>query len=265
MPESWPFPAALLPAEAHLVGGSVRDQLLKRQSSYLDLDFILPTRAVETASDLAKACNAGFVVLDKERQIARVVFDEVTVDFAQQQGGSLEADLRRRDFTVNAIAYHPHTQSIVDPLGGQADLTNKTLRMVSAQNLEEDPLRLMRAYRQAAQLNFSLDEKTQQTIHQLAPRLKTISVERIRSELDALLSVTAGTAQLASILEHQLLQFCLPHFNAASIQEIVAIETAFLRLKEAMPSYAELLLQWPKSVPVGSHRSCLNPAAMAAD
>jgi len=262
-PKTWPFPTALLPKEAHLVGGSVRDHLLQRQSSYLDLDFVLPSRAVEVASELATACGAGFVVLDEARRIARVVFDQVTVDFAQQQGDSLEADLRRRDFTVNAIAYHPHTQTIVDPLQGKADLATKTLRMVSAQNLADDPLRLMRAYRQAAQLGFTLDAQTQQAIHQLAPQLQKISVERIRNELDALLSVRAGTAQLSAILNHQLLSFCLPQFSDRSITQIAQIDSAAQQLAQAMPQYAKQLNQWQKPVPAGSYRSWMKATKLS--
>jgi len=262
-PETWPFPAALIPEEAHLVGGSVRDHLLQRQSNYLDLDFVLPSRAVEIASTLANTCNAGFVVLDAERRIARVVFDKVTVDFAQQQGDSLEADLRRRDFTINAIAYHPHSQSIVDPLKGQADLTSKTLRMVSAQNLAEDPLRLMRAYRQAAQLGFELDAQTQLTIHQLAPQLQNVSIERISSELDALLSLAAGTAQLAAVLKYQLLHFCLPHFNVHSIEQLTQIDRAVSQLEQEMPKYAKQLHQWTKTVPAGSYRSWIKAAKLS--
>ncbi|MEO0768333.1 MAG: CCA tRNA nucleotidyltransferase, partial [Cyanobacteria bacterium J06649_4] len=171
LPETWPVPLEALPTEAYLVGGSVRDQLMDRQATYLDLDFVLPQRAVETASDLAKTCNAGFVVLDEERNIARVVFEQVTVDFAQQQGASIESDLRRRDFTINAIAYHPHNKTLIDPLGGAADITAQILRMVSYRNLAADPLRLMRAYRQAAQLGFRVESTTQQAIKELAPKL----------------------------------------------------------------------------------------------
>ncbi|MEO1620691.1 MAG: CCA tRNA nucleotidyltransferase, partial [Cyanobacteria bacterium J06632_3] len=163
-PETWPFSIAALPDEAYLVGGSVRDQLMHRKTAYLDLDFVLPLQAIETAAEIAEAHSAGFVVLDEARHIARVVFENVTVDFAQQQGESIEADLRRRDFTVNAIAYHPHQKKIIDPLSGAADITAKTLRMVSYQNLATDPLRLMRAYRQAAQLGFSVEGITQQAI-----------------------------------------------------------------------------------------------------
>ena len=262
-PETWPFPLDLLPDEAHLVGGSVRDRLLHRQSAYLDLDFVLPQDAVKTASMIARSCQAGFVVLDQARQIARVVFEQMTVDFAQQQGDSLEADLRRRDFTVNAIAYHPHSQTLIDPLAGKADIASKTIRMVSYENLAADPLRLMRAYRQAAQLGFALSPATQSAINQLSPHLAAVSIERVRQELDALLSVPAGTEQLTSILHSQLLQFCLPHFNASSIEQIAAIDQATERLIKDLPAYAERLRGWLKPVPAGFYRSWIKATKLS--
>ena len=85
-----------------------------------------------------------------------MVFPNATVDIAQQEGDSLETDLHRRDFTINAIAYNIHTQEIIDPLNGGADLEKGILRMISPANLEDDPLRLMRGYRQAAQLGFTV-------------------------------------------------------------------------------------------------------------
>ncbi len=262
-PKTWPFSLDLLPDEAYLVGGSVRDRLLHRQSAYLDLDFVLPQDAVKTASMIAQSCKAGFVVLDRARQIARVVFEQVTVDFAQQQGDSLEADLRRRDFTVNAIAYHPHSQTLIDPLAGKADIASKTIRMVSYKNLVADPLRLMRAYRQAAQLGFALAPATQLAINQLSPHLATISIERVRQELDALLSVSAGTDQLTPILHSQLLQFCLPHFNACSIEQIVAIDRATEQLTKDLPAQAERLRGWLKPVPAGFYRSWIKIAKLS--
>jgi tRNA nucleotidyltransferase (CCA-adding enzyme) len=129
-PKTWPFSLDLLPPAAYLVGGSVRDALLGRQAEYLDLDFVLPEAAVYTAKLIANRYQAGFVLLDDERQIARVVFERATVDFAQQVGPSLEEDLYHRDFTVNAIAYNPHTEEILDPLQGYADLQRRQICMV---------------------------------------------------------------------------------------------------------------------------------------
>ncbi|MEL6777083.1 MAG: CCA tRNA nucleotidyltransferase [Cyanobacteria bacterium J06597_16] len=263
-PETWPFSLDLLPDEACLVGGSVRDQLLQRQASYLDLDFVLPSAAVASASAIARACGAGFVVLDDARQIARVVFDHMTVDFAQQQGESIEADLHRRDFTVNAIAYSPHRQTLIDPLGGKSDLSARTIRMVSAENLADDPLRLLRAYRQAAQLDFTLEPITQSVIASLAPSLQTVSAERIRSELDALLSVgNASTPQLTAVLQQQLLRSYLPQFTAASLSQLSAMEATFAQLENSWPEYAQRLKCWVKPVPAGFYRSWYKAAKLS--
>ena len=253
-PETWPFPVDLLPDDAYLVGGSVRDRLLHRSAVYLDLDFVLRD-AVETAAKIARNCDAGFVVLDERRQIARVVFAQTTVDFAAQQGDSIEADLGRRDFTINAIAYHPTHHQLLDPLDGAADLASKTLRMVAEENLTADPLRMMRAYRQAAQLGFSITPETQKAIAQIAPRLILVARERVRKELDALLSVPASGDYLQALLESKLLQSCLPHFNAKSVVQVQAIESAMSRLRSQMPAYAESLQGWLAPVPVGYFRS----------
>lgn len=209
-PHTWPFDLQWLPQSAYLVGGGVRDALLGHVSSYLDLDFVLPEKPVETAQAIARHYKAGFVLLDPQRQIARVVFERATADFAQQVGTSLITDLQRRDFTVNAIAYEPHTRQLIDPFKGFADIEQRVIRMVSRQNLAEDPLRLLRAYRQAAQLNFSLELRTQQVIRQLAPHLQKVAAERVRVELGYLLSSPAGTAWLTTAWQDNLLQFWLP-------------------------------------------------------
>ncbi|MEG4506830.1 CCA tRNA nucleotidyltransferase [Microcoleus sp. F6_B4] len=191
-PDTWPFDLKLLTPPAYLVGGTVRDALLGRRSRYFDLDFVMLTRAVKTARKIADRTKGGFVLLDAERQIARVVFAGGTVDLAQAEGGSLEGDLRRRDFRINAIACNPFTGEIIDPLDGQTDLRLGLLRMISRSNLEDDPLRLLRAYRQAAQLGFAIEAETQSAIRELAPLLSRVAVERVRAELGYLLSNPNG-------------------------------------------------------------------------
>jgi tRNA nucleotidyltransferase (CCA-adding enzyme) len=225
-PERWPFSLECLPKSACLVGGSVRDALLGRRSDYLDLDFVLPERAVETAQALARRYQAGFVLLDAERHIARVVFKQATVDFAQQVGPTLTADLERRDFTINAIAYNPHTEHLLDPLGGYRDLQQRCLRMVSDQNLQEDPLRLLRAYRQAAQLGFIIQPETRSAIRRLAPLLNTIAAERVQVELQYLLTSPHGTPWLQAAWLDGLLADWLPNADQASIDHIALIDLA---------------------------------------
>jgi len=237
-PQNWPFGLEWLPASACLVGGSVRDALLGRHSDYLDLDFVLTDRVVETAQAIARHYKAGFVLLDAERQIARVVFPQGTADFAQQVGATLEADLRRRDFTVNAIAYNPRLDQFVDPLQGYGDLQQRSLRMVSAENLEEDPLRLLRAYRQAAQLGFSLEAETRAAVKQFAPLLRRIAAERVQSELNYLLSTTKGTPWLTQAWQDGLLQDWLPSATAQSLKFVAEIDRVTVLLQETMPEFA---------------------------
>lgn len=242
-PETWPFELTWLPKAACLVGGSVRDALLERHSDYLDLDFVLPEEAVETARAIARHYRAGFVLLDAERQIARVVFDQGTADFAQQVGDSLEADLLRRDFRANAIAYNPHRQELIDPLNGCQDLQMGILSMIAPENLAEDPLRLLRAYRQAAQLGFSLDPETRSVIRNLADGLSNIAAERVQSELNYLLSSAKGTGWLQLAWEDGLLHSWLPHITLAGLERLRAIDRWVSDLKQDWPEMARLLYQ----------------------
>jgi tRNA nucleotidyltransferase (CCA-adding enzyme) len=243
-PQTWPFTLEWLPRAAYLVGGNVRDALLGRHADYLDLDFVLPEGAVKTAKAIAQHYHAGFVLLDAERQIARVVFEHATVDFAQQVGDSLEEDLWRRDFTVNAIAYNPHTDQLIDPLQGYRDLQQKTIRMIASANLKEDPLRLLRAYRQSAQLSFALEPKTQSTIHQLASLLQDIAAERVQGELSYLINSAKGTIALTRAWQDGLFAHWLPHATAASLARVAAVDQAAIALKD---SWHELKLTgWTK-------------------
>lgn len=231
-PENWPFKLELLPQPAYLVGGAVRDALLGRRSEYLDLDFVLPNNAVNTARKIARHYQAGFVLLDAERQIARVVFKQATVDFAQQEGDCLETDLRRRDFTVNAIAYNPYTEELIDPIQGCVDLQQGLLRMVQAANLQADPLRLLRAYRQAAQLGFVIEPDTQSVIRQLAPQLSQVAAERVRVELSYLLSSSKGTPWLSAAWEDGLFASWFKNATDSPLHQLTAVDSASVTLAQ---------------------------------
>ncbi|MDV2993852.1 MAG: CC-adding tRNA nucleotidyltransferase [Chroococcidiopsis sp. SAG 2025] len=221
-----PFGWEWLPQPSYLVGGAVRDRLLGRTSDYLDLDFVLPEKAVETARAIAKHYKAGFVLLDAQRQIARVVFKNATVDFALQEGAALETDLQRRDFTINAIAYNPHTQELIDPLHGYTDLQQRLLRMVSPANLQDDPLRLLRGYRQAAQLDFALEANTRAIIRQLAPLIAQVAAERVRVELGYLLNSDRGTIWLQAAGEDGLLAPWFPSMTRSHIERLLKVNSA---------------------------------------
>ncbi|MEA5498683.1 CCA tRNA nucleotidyltransferase [Limnoraphis robusta Tam1] len=233
--DTWPFDREWLPQPAYLVGGAVRDQLLGRKAEYLDLDFVLLEEAITTAKNIANYYKAGFVLLDAERQIARVVFPQATVDFAQAEGSSLSQDLQRRDFTINAIAYNPFTQDLIDPHQGQTDLKQRLIRMISPENLRDDPLRLLRGYRQAAQLGFQLEPQTQATIRQLAPFLTQVAVERVQTELGYLLNVSGKALWIKQAIEDGLLSSFFP--NASQhFDRLLEIDPVAERLNQQSPT-----------------------------
>ena len=219
-----PFDLSLLPSSAYLVGGAVRDALLNRKGAYLDLDFVLPENAVEIADKIARQYQQGFVVLDEQRQIARVIFPQGTVDFALQSGDSLEKDLQRRDFTINAIAYNWHQQKLIDPLGGLQDLQQGLIKMVSSDNLKDDPLRLLRAYRQASQLDFVIEPETRKAICSLTGLLTQVAAERVQTELNYLLANTQDSQWLIAAGEDGLLQPWLTELNQEKFQQLQQIK-----------------------------------------
>lgn len=264
-PQTWPFDLQWLPQPAYLVGGGVRDALRGHPASYLDLDFVLPENSVEIAQAIAHHYKAGFVLLDAQRQIARVVFKHATADFALQVGPSLGTDLQRRDFTINAIAYDPHTKQIIDPFNGNADIKQQVIRMIASQNLEADPLRLLRAYRQAAQLEFHLEPQTQQVIRQIAPQLQQVAAERVRLELSYLLSSSAGTPWLTAAWRDGLLQFWFPAASAQGLAQIAAIDQAANWVIQAWPCLKSKLLSRVNSRATSgeaSHRTLLATAKL---
>ena len=216
-----PCPLDRLPTSAYLVGGTVRDALLQRYKTPVDLDFVLPEAAIATAKSIANRYRGGFVVLDEAREIARVVFPQGTLDFARQEGASLETDLRRRDFTINAIAYNIHSRTAYDPLNGLQDLQRGILRMVVPKNLTDDPLRLLRAYRQAAQLNFTIEAETKTAIRERTSLLQTIAAERVQAELNYILTAR-GHKWLVCAIADGLFDYWLPSAKGIESERLEA-------------------------------------------
>jgi tRNA nucleotidyltransferase (CCA-adding enzyme) len=242
--KNWPFSLEYLPQPVYMVGGAVRDAILGRVREYVDLDFIIPADAVKVARKIAQRYQAGFVLLDAERQIARVVFPHATVDFAQQEGESLITDLHRRDFTINAIAYNPHTQEIIDPLEGFKDIESSLLRMISPVNLQNDPLRLMRAYRQAAQLGFTIEPATQETIRSLATDIRKVAAERVRVEIGYLLANSQGTFWLNAAWKDGVLTSFFKNATEESFIKLTAVDQAYTLISENWQQLGEELANY---------------------
>jgi putative nucleotidyltransferase with HDIG domain len=179
-----------------LVGGAVRDSFLDRPAA-LDLDVALAGGALETGRRLADALGLAFVPLDAERGAARVVAPGHRVDLADFRAPTLDADLAARDFTVNALAVplrpllRQGRAPVHDPLGGLADLAARRLRLAGPDVLADDPLRVLRAVRLASTLGLRLTGETRTAVRRSAPAIATVSPERVRDELLALLSAPA--------------------------------------------------------------------------
>src|SRR5712691_88374 len=184
-----------------LVGGAVRDTLLGRPPA-VDLDVALASGALDTGRRLADALGVAFVPLDTERGTARVVAPGHRVDLADWRAPTLAGDLAARDFTVNALAVPLRAllrygqAPIADPLGGLADLTKQRLRLAGPGVLADDPVRVLRAVRLAVTLGFRLTPATRAAIRQAAPTCTSVSAERVRDEVLALMAAPATARAL---------------------------------------------------------------------
>ena len=218
-PELWPVPLAALPPATALVGGAVRDGLLGRRRSRPDLDLVVPGDAIAVSRELARDWGGSAIVLDAERSIARLVVRGWTVDLARCVGGSLTADLARRDYSINAIALPlrpAHGAAIdgegsggigmlIDPQGGLADLRARQLVAISETNLLDDPLRLLRGARLAAELNFTIAPTTLAWLERHHQRLDAVAGERVLAELERLVRAPAAPRGLDLALRTGLL------------------------------------------------------------
>jgi hypothetical protein len=169
--------------EAYVVGGAVRDELLGRP--VVDVDVATPDP--EVAARIYAGLSKGALFPLSERHGAwRVAFpDGTTVDFTPLRG-TIEDDLRSRDFTINAIAVPAAGGERIDPLGGLPDLEASRLRAVGDTIFEDDALRLLRAVRLEDELGFALDEHTESLVRSNADRVAEPAGERILGEVERL-------------------------------------------------------------------------------
>ena len=206
-PQRWPLPLDLLPKAAVLVGGAVRDALLDRLKPQPDLDLVVPSGALALTRTLANRLGGSCVVLDQERDMARLVLRGWTVDIARQDGSSLEADLQRRDYRLNAIALPLRGPAqLIDPTGGLADLQQGRLTAVRESNLTDDPLRLLRGLRLMAEIPLSLDPMTAGWMRRHRQQLTQAAPERILAELQKLVAGPLADQAIHQLCQLELIQ-----------------------------------------------------------
>jgi len=172
--------------EVFLVGGYIRDLLIGRDA--YDKDYVLKKNAKQTAIRFAKKFKGTFIELKEELTYRVALKDGQFIDFNNFEN-DIEEDLLLRDYTINAMAWSPKT-GIIDPSGGISSLGKREISTVSHYNLQNDPLRVLRAYRIAAQLNFSIDSNTRAYLKKYSSTLINSAPERITGELYKLLNST---------------------------------------------------------------------------
>ncbi len=221
--------------QAYIVGGFVRDLLLKRDTA--DIDIALRADALEIAPGLAVALGGKYVGLDEVNRVGRVVItsgkepsDIVRwqLDLSTAPDGILE-DLKRRDFTINAMAIdlekiiQPQTSAderpldeaevatrLIDPFNGLNDLRQRVIRAVSEKALQSDALRLLRAVRLASELGFNISRETEAQIKRHAHLITGVAGERIREELLRLIAAPETEQLLLYLDELGLLTALIP-------------------------------------------------------
>jgi len=201
----------------YLVGGAVRDLLLGR-TKIVDLDFAVPENGLHIARRVANELGGAFFVLDAVRQTGRVICNDAHksyLDFATFRGADLLTDLGDRDFTINAIALNlTTTPELIDPFQGQVDLQQKRIQMVSATAFQNDPLRTLRAVRQAVDFEFTIEPKTISALKQVTPKITTVSPERQRDELLKILKTSQPGQAIQMLQTFGALSYVLPDVSA---------------------------------------------------
>lgn len=210
--------------EAYLVGGGVRDCLLNRMTS--DVDLAVQGDALTLGRQLADALGGHYFTLDETNHIARVVFPrdaapdkEWHIDLSSFEGEIL-SDLERRDFTINALAIRledAEDQEVqtLDPFRGLQDLKDGIIRGSHPDVFQRDPVRLLRAFRLARDLSFTIEEATLALIRRDAPLIRQAASERVRVELCSLLASPGAADILRTLDQHHLLLSLIPELREA--------------------------------------------------
>lgn len=217
----------------YLVGGSVRDALLDRADRDADLDFTTdarPARIKELVEGLGSVFTMGeaygtigLAAGDRTYEITTFRSDVYRSDSRKPAvafGDSVEHDLERRDFTVNAMALEMPTLELVDPFDGRIDLAKQVLRTPAdpARAFSDDPLRMLRLFRFVSQLGFDADPAAEAAAAAMASRLEIVSAERIRDEISKLLVGRHVVAGLVGFVDSGLADLVLPELPALRME-----------------------------------------------
>ncbi|HBH61694.1 MAG TPA: hypothetical protein DDX85_08155 [Nitrospiraceae bacterium] len=206
-----------------LVGGYIRD-LLRSGDINKDRDYILKDNIKGIAHITSKQFKGTCIELKKDQMFRVALKSGQFLDFSHMQNTLLE-DLGKRDFRINAIAWSPE-KGLIDPFDGKTDVTNRIIRMIKPENLAEDPLRVLRAYRLAAQLGFTIDMDTLNYLRKYASHLQEAASERITEELFKLLITENASYYISMSYKHKVLHKILD-VSQHNIEDNIALLARF--------------------------------------
>lgn len=203
--------------DSYLVGGYLRDLLSGEISPDRDIAIKCDNLA-ELTKKIADELNGSFVELDKSNEIYRVVFGDDYIDFAKLLNNNLDDDIKRRDFTMNAIMYDINNEKFIDITDGKKDFEEKLIRTYKISNLSDDPLRMIRAIRFQAKLGFRIDDEIINFIKENNSLILNVAPERVHQELMKTFEGKFLIQALFSMDETGLLDVIFPFF--ADIKKI---------------------------------------------
>jgi len=203
-------------ANLFIVGGTVRDIILDRE--IYDIDFAISGDAIGFAKSLAKHTNTKAIILDDVQNSARVIYNhgEFYMDFSLIRGNNIIEDLKVRDLTINAIAFDfeqllkSDEVELIDPCNGLDDLNNKIIRFTSAKAITDDPIRMLRAIRFSATLDFAISDETQSLIRSSSTLINSVAMERVRDEIYKILDIDNSVKYIKLMDDVGLLEQIFP-------------------------------------------------------
>lgn len=198
--------------DTYLVGGYVRDFFMNKNS--LDRDIVVKN-AQEFSAKLSEILKCKLINLDEKNQIFRLILNDKKnyIDITEMVGNSIEDDLQRRDFTINAIAYDLKNKKFIDTLEGISDIKNKKLKGISEKNFTDDPLRILRAFRFKSVTGFEFDDNLKNWIQTHKNLILMPATERINYELMKLLGGDFASETLLIMDKFEILTEILPILN----------------------------------------------------
>jgi tRNA nucleotidyltransferase (CCA-adding enzyme) len=186
-----------LPKGSYLVGGYIRDIILRRETEEVDVDIVVPLNAIQIGKKIANNIGSKFIILDEKREVIRIFLNHIYIDIANQVSSTMEGDLSKRDLSINSIAFLFEKKCLVDPCNGLKDLEFSLLRTFSEENLLNDPLRILRCFRFFSELNFKIDPKLINFIKKNKGKLYFVAPERINYEIKKIVN---GSNALAAVI-----------------------------------------------------------------